>query len=446
VEVYSGTDRRWTIGWILAEDASGQTLSVLFNDESSAKLKYRPIGRRDHHLASVGMNIRRLPEHFELSPAEGADGPLLHRPTGNRCRTFEEAWALYFAVHIRHTVQHVVPFPAQAHSGGGITVRGSVAKAAPVAQCHPAQQLSVQPQPVASQSMAQGTAHDLARLQHMQQTLDELVQERARVSERAELAEGEVEELRSENERLRMELQGMRLKLEEARAQRDHASSDLLKAKHELKKLGGNCSFTADSFWQADEAFIDGSTVGANGSLVQAAQRAVSSAREKRRSEKVVEVLVTVPRARSHDDLEEEEHAALQPPPQPLSQPHSQPPAQPKAQPHAKAPVQPQTSPPRPLHGLCGQPWSLPSLVAGVTRMPSAPAPPVTVAVPAQRMTTLATHRASMAHHASQSAHIQTVQGAMLQQQQHPPVARASVAVTRLAPQTAFVNVAYPHR
>jgi len=104
VEIFSNSDQRWYIGWVVAEDP-GDVLRVLFDDRSPT-LKSKLLARGDGKLGLVGVNVRRLPPHCEIGrDAPGGGCYLVHLPTGRRCASLEETWSLHFDVFLRSHVQ-----------------------------------------------------------------------------------------------------------------------------------------------------------------------------------------------------------------------------------------------------------------------------------------------------------------------------------------------------
>jgi len=111
VEIFSNTDQRWSIGCVISEEPPG-VLRVLFDHHSSMKSKL--LGRNDNKLAPVGTHVRQLPPYCEVAAAGGGKNVLVHRPTGRKCRTLEETWALHFDVF------HRSPTSSQPHIDGTI--------------------------------------------------------------------------------------------------------------------------------------------------------------------------------------------------------------------------------------------------------------------------------------------------------------------------------------
>jgi len=395
VEIFSNTDRRWNIGWVVQEDPLGNVFHVLFNDGEGPHLKCKSVRRDDQQLEPVGTNLRKLPMYFELAP----DGSLLQRTTNRRCSTFEEAWRVHYEVYLRDrfTLPEIHMPAAQP---GGLTVRGHV-------QIPPGAlpQLSAQPVPTQTAVLATSGGFNVSPAGGPETQVNNNAggsfcaqvvpgapiepppaEKISRLQQSLEENERQAEEARQQAESLAAELAAARKELEETRAERDRALRRCAELETLLDCTGspgggtGSASATSKAAVVAAAAAAAGEAPNLGGACVagvgQGGQepspqtvRAQLQPQlpppqqqqqfQQHSPEKPVEVMVRVPRALTPDEVMEVE-----------TQRRMVPPAR-----------------------------SLQNLAQGVVRMPSAPvqtASGVSGAAATHRMA-LASHRASVA-------------------------------------------------
>jgi len=346
VEVFSNSDRRWHIGWVVAEDLAGDLFRVLFDDQSPA-LKCKILGRDDVKLAPVGTSIHRLPPHCEVVAA-GRNVPMLqHQPTGRRCATLEEAWAVHFDVFLRSHVQSsglqlgsmtargtsnqtlnctqpVLRMPGlDASSVDGNTVvcappppfaQGDVDALSSVRQCEG--------------SSPPGHEFELERFKAEVLHLNGLLEERDSL---VRSLRSEVKELREEGDLMRQELAEAKLELERyynglppslsrslpsvPRSWQPGRQNGGFDAARQPGQMCGAGAKTVTVVMESERN--EPSTSGAAHSVQSEKGRPsqtgqTGSARERRCSERPVEIRVSVPRAMTPDELLEERRIASQ--------------------------------------------------------------------------------------------------------------------------------------
>jgi len=397
VEIFSNTDRRWNIGWVVQEDPMGNLFHVLFNDGESSHLKCKQVRRDDQQLEPVGTNLRKLPMYFELA----LDGALVQRTTNRRCSTFEEAWRVHYEVYLRsHVVLGEVHVPAA--QPGGLTVRGHV-------QVPPGtlQQLSAQPVPTQTAvlgaagcgggfSMPPGGAEVSNATNGAGGSLCAQVvpgaafepptaEKIARLQQSVEEHERHTEEAMQQNEELRAELAVVRKELEDTKAERDQAIRRYREAKAEIERLQASVAVASSADREVEAPQVGGAAAATGtgqggheepprtGGRSQRHQQQTSTS-----AERPVEVMVRVPRALTPEEVLEVSREE--------TQRRMVPPAR-----------------------------SLQNLAQGVVRMPSAPAHSASGASAAS------THRMALASHRASVAYVSTTQQQQQQQQQQQP-------------------------
>jgi len=343
VEVFSNSDRRWHIGWVVAEDLAGDLFRVLYDDQSPAR-KCKILGRDDVKLAPVGTSIHRLPPHCEVV-ACGCNVPMLqHQPTGRRCATLEEAWAVHFDVFLRCHVQN---------SGlqlGSMTARGASNQplncTQPVLQMPGLDGTRVDGSTVICASpppFAQGEVDSLTSVRQRESSFTpghefelerfkaEALQLHGLLEERDSLVRtlrSELKEVREESDLVRQELTEAKLELERyvkclppspsrslpcvPRSWQPGRQSGSLEAAR--VQSGQMCGGAKSVAVVVEAERLEASTAGAAQSVPSEKGRPcqIGSARERRCSERPVEIRVSVPRAMTPEELLEERRIASQ--------------------------------------------------------------------------------------------------------------------------------------
>jgi len=338
VEVFSNSDRRWHIGWVVAEEFAGDLFRVLFDDQSPA-LKCKTLGRDDVKLAPVGTSIHRLPPHFEVIAA-GHNVPMLqHQPTGRRCATLEEAWAVHFDVFLRSHVQHSTlqlgSMTARCASNqplnctqrvlrmpglDGTSMDGNTVMCAPPPPFAQGEVDSLTSARQCEGSSTTGHESELERLKAEVLHLNGLLGERDSLVQTLLI---ELKEVLEDSDLVRQELTEAKLELERycnclppslsrslpsvPRSWQPGRQSSSLEA---TRALG--CAKSVAAVMEGER--LEPSTAGAAQSVPSEKGRPcqAGSARERRCSERPVEIRVSVPRAMTPEELLEERRIASQ--------------------------------------------------------------------------------------------------------------------------------------
>eukprot|EP00929_Paragymnodinium_shiwhaense_P003151 TRINITY_DN103574_c0_g1_i1.p1 TRINITY_DN103574_c0_g1~~TRINITY_DN103574_c0_g1_i1.p1 ORF type:complete len:671 (-),score=135.47 TRINITY_DN103574_c0_g1_i1:62-2023(-) len=135
LEVFSNSDQRWCIGWVIGEEEAGQgddvasmkVLRVLYDEQA---FKSKLLAHHDSALCSLGTHIRRMPPQFDVvlehRPGSAtASNCIRHRVSQHTCHTLEDAWSLYYQSSVRSRVQLPLPAPMPTMHGHGGVVPGS---------------------------------------------------------------------------------------------------------------------------------------------------------------------------------------------------------------------------------------------------------------------------------------------------------------------------------
>uniref|UniRef100_A0A7S1SEY6 Uncharacterized protein n=1 Tax=Alexandrium catenella TaxID=2925 RepID=A0A7S1SEY6_ALECA len=282
VEVFSSSDRRWHIGWVVKEELGGSLR--IFLDDHSVEL----IRRDDTKLAALGTSINRLPPQSEVVSAGRTQSVILHQPSGRQCLSLEEAWSAHFDVFHRCHVQQ----PHQVH--GNISARGDPESNGfqVVGARSGSPLLADRPRP-----------NDLSISVVHESELDWLRAENSRLAGWAEETDAMARSLKAENKELIAEVQELKAELKQARGDLDRYVGG-------VPSPGLSRSLpSVPRSWQPHrqdagaEAHPD---TGQRGSAQPSSSSRPRCTSTDRSGERPVEVCVSVPRAMTPDELLEE--------------------------------------------------------------------------------------------------------------------------------------------
>lgn len=278
LEIYSNSKQRWHVGWVVAQDQSGE-LHVIFDDQSGM-MKSKTPRRDDTILAPVGKHTRVLPPYCEVS----SDGSILQQSTGRKCYSLEDAWAAHFDAFLKgqvnwtalqaqrerrgtevaqpspdttrqpvatqvaygHQGSALVPQPSPGRSGPQV---GSAQVLAPQSTPRPSLQLSPQqtpqpsphpslqpsPQPSPEKSLADSDgppeSEIVARLR------ESLAQAEIHRKAEAQELESLLQTLRGDLEAAKAQCDSLRAERDAFRTDRDAVRAELAKAKLDVERL-----------------------------------------------------------------------------------------------------------------------------------------------------------------------------------------------------------------
>mmetsp|Transcript_73795 Transcript_73795/g.130363 ORF Transcript_73795/g.130363 Transcript_73795/m.130363 type:complete len:451 (-) Transcript_73795:71-1423(-) len=310
VEVYSNSDTQWFVGSIINEEPGTHMLSVLFGDMT--QLKQKQISRVDAQLTAVGTHVRRPPAGWEVRHVPPSPPQLVQSGTGRRCSSLEEAWAIHF----------------------------DAVRAAQAAQLAPHRQFPSSP------TRGLGTV-----------TLATTYLQAVEAAKGTEAATGRIGELEQQLEEERSKSQQLQAELIQTREERDAARKELAQVLAERERLHGRAPASAavpsappvavpvsvPNSWtpgllptsspspevarsraptspegegrdEGADTFPGPSHDGgvprqpvATAPSESRALASAGSARDRRMSDKPVEIVVSVPRAMTHEELLEEQ-------------------------------------------------------------------------------------------------------------------------------------------
>lgn len=308
VEIFSESERRWHVGVVTAEDQGG-ALQILFDDRSPS-LKFTTLRRDDPKLAPVGTNVRKAPLNFEV--INGRSSPMLvHRLTSRGCATLEEAYVLHIEALRRQgpsSSPQVMP-----QSQGYAQSQG----------LHPVREMEVLQTPTFEgdiHSCQAALADKDSLVWHLKTQLREITADRDRLQELCD----ESKNIREERDNARMELSEVRLEYQRLAG---HAPPSWRAPVEDSAARPGSATIQNTGRPRSPRAVVRTNVNGRPSASVgdchspdspdlSAALRPVqsekgrpalgSSARERRSSERPVEIRVSVPRALTPDEMASE--------------------------------------------------------------------------------------------------------------------------------------------